>query len=186
MEAAAAQLDVMPTPSLTYTIRDLGAADVPALAALHVASFAETHAPRGGGPTVALREEQWTHTFRETDRNTFVIGIEAADGRLVGFAKGCAHDGGVPGYAGELNKIYLLRELHRRGLGQRLLLAAAERFLQRGIRSMLLFGDASSAANAFYEALGAERLHSPAGEFHGGYGWTDLTALVASGGAPAA
>jgi GNAT superfamily N-acetyltransferase len=32
---------------------------------------------------------------------------------------------GVPGYAGELNKIYLLRRHHRRGLGRRLLAEVA-------------------------------------------------------------
>lgn len=176
----------MPTPSPTFTIRDLSATDVPELAALHVATFAEAHAPHGGGPSLALREEQWTRTFRENDHNSFVIGLAAPDGRLVGFAKGCAHDGGVPGYAAELNKIYLLREFHRRGLGKRLLIAAAERFLQRGMHSMLLFGDARNPSNAFYEALGAVRLHSPSGEFHGGYGWTDLKALTAPGDASAA
>jgi GNAT superfamily N-acetyltransferase len=85
----------------------------------------------------------------------------------------------LPGYAGELNKIYLLRKYHRRGLGRRLVGHVARRFLQRGIASMLLFGDARNASNAFYERLGAQRLYSPEGEFHGGYGWTDLARLAA-------
>lgn len=44
--------------------------------------------------------------------------------------------------------------------------------------SMLLFGEAGSAANGFFEALGAERLLTAEGEFHGGYGWRNLAALV--------
>ena len=32
--------------------------------------------------------------------------------------------------------------------------------------SMLLFGDAKSPSNGFYEAFGAERLYSSSGEFH--------------------
>lgn len=44
---------------------------------------------------------------------------------------------------------------------------------------MLPFGDARSAANGFYEHLGAVRLPSATGEFHGGYGWPDLAALTA-------
>ena len=44
---------------------------------------------------------------------------------------------------------------------------------------MLLFGDASSPSNGFYEAFGAERLYSESGEFHGGYGWRDLARLSA-------
>lgn len=160
-------------------LRDLSVMDAPALAALHVETFRETHAPHGGGPSLALRLQQWTDLLGATHAQRFVVGLDAPDGRLVGFAAGCPHDGGVPGYAGELNKIYLLREVQRRGLGRRLVLAVAERFLERGVRSMLLFGDAKSATNGFYEHLGAVRLLSASGEFHGGYGWPDLAALTA-------
>ena len=86
--------------------------------------------------------------------------------------------GGVPGYSGELNKLYLLREFHRRGLGRRLIGRVARRFLSEGIDSMLLFGDAQNSSNGFYERLGAERLITSKGEFHGGYGWRDLRALA--------
>jgi hypothetical protein len=47
-----------------------------------------------------------------------------------------------------------------------------------GNTSMLLFGDARSSSNGFYEHLGAERLLSAEGEFHGGYGWQELAGLV--------
>ena len=43
---------------------------------------------------------------------------------------------------------------------------------------MLLFGEATNPSNGFYEAFGAERLYSSAGEFHGGYGWRDLQLLA--------
>ena len=45
---------------------------------------------------------------------------------------------------------------------------------------MLLFGDAKSPSNGFYEHLGAERLLGDRGEFHGGYGWHDLDRLAAT------
>jgi GNAT superfamily N-acetyltransferase len=105
--------------------------------------------------------------------------VEKDDGEGLGFATGTPHDGGVPGFAGELNKIYVLREFHRRGIGRLLLCNVAGRFLERGVTSMLLFGEATSPSNGFYEAFGAERLFSPTGEFHGGYGWRDLRALAA-------
>lgn len=159
-------------------LRDLSVTDAPALATLHVQTFRETHAPHDGGPSLALRLTQWTDLLGAMAGERFAVGLDAPDGRLVGFAAGRPHDGGVPSYQGELNKIYLLREVQRQGLGKRLLLAVAERFLDRGIRSMLLFGDARSAANGFYEHLGAVRLLAPSGEFHGGYGWPDLEALV--------
>jgi hypothetical protein len=44
---------------------------------------------------------------------------------------------------------------------------------------MLLFGDARNPSNGFYEHLGAVRLLSSEGEFHGGYGWPDLSKLIA-------
>jgi hypothetical protein len=43
---------------------------------------------------------------------------------------------------------------------------------------MLLFGDAKNPSNGFYEHMGAERLYSKSGEFHGAYGWTDLRTLA--------
>jgi hypothetical protein len=42
---------------------------------------------------------------------------------------------------------------------------------------MLLFGEAGNPSNRFCEALGAEKLFSETGSFHGGYGWRDLQAL---------
>jgi ribosomal protein S18 acetylase RimI-like enzyme len=157
-------------------IRDARVDDVPALAALHVETFKETHG-RFGGPTYALREGQWRAAFkRETDWFCYVA--ETPDGRLVGFAKGTLHDGGVAGFEGELNKIYVLRAWHGRGIGRALVEHVARRFLARGIDSMLLFGDARNPSNAFYERLGAERLYSAEGEFNGGYGWRDLRRIV--------
>ena len=97
---------------------------------------------------------------------------------MIGFVRGIPHNDQTSGFDAELNKIYLLREYHRRGLGKLLLCAAARRFMQNGVRSMLLFGDASNPSNGFYEALGAERLYSDTGEFHGGYGWRDLDKLA--------
>jgi len=88
------------------------------------------------------------------------LSVPAARGELVAFAKGTLHDGGVPGFAGELNKIYVLRQYHRQGIGRRLVAHVARRFLDQGVGSMLLFGDARSPSNGFYERLGAERLLS--------------------------
>ena len=121
------------SPSAPLRIRDACPDDVPALAALHVATFKEAHG-RLGAPTFELRERQWRAAF-------------------------------------------VLREWHRQGIGRRLVEHVARRFLERGLASMLLFGDARNPSNGFYERLGAERLLSPEGEFHGGYGWRDLHRL---------
>lgn len=163
---------------MIFHLRDATPEDIPALAALHVQTFNETHLDgRGGGPTHQLREQQWRDAFKPGSPTVFCVVIEDHRGELVGFARGTRHDGGVPGFLGELNKIYLLRRVQGRGLGRRLLYAATARFREAGIDSMLLFGDARSRAHGFYEAFGAERLYAANGAFHGGYGWRDLEPL---------
>jgi len=169
---------------MAFRFRDARDTDIQALATLHVQTFNETHrGGRPGGPSYELRERQWRETFERQDGSWFCYVVEDDDGELVAFAKGTLHDGGVPGFAGELNKIYALRRVHRQGVGRLLLCNVAQQFLSRGIASMLLFGEATNPSNGFYEAFGAERLYGDNGEFHGAYGWRDLRELVARCGA---
>lgn len=173
----------MVDPNTPFPIREARLDDIQALSALHVATFLEAHGR--GGPSLSTREAQWTSAFA-AGGSWFCYVAEDTDGHLVGFAKGTLHDGGVPGFEGELDKIYVLRRYHRRGIGRHLVNHVARRFLEQGVGSMLLFGDARNPSNGFYERLRAERLYSAKGEFHGGYGWRDLRplALEASGAAP--
>ncbi|MGE5357805.1 MAG: N-acetyltransferase family protein [Bacteroidales bacterium] len=160
-------------------IRDARPDDVPALARLHVETFNETHCDgRPHGPAYELRHRQWSDAFASADKTWFCLVVEDGDGQMIGFAKGTRHDGGVPGFEGELNKIYVLRRFHRQGVGRLLLCSVARRFTRDGVRSMLLFGDRASPSNGFYEAFGAKRLYNASGGFDGGYGWRDLSALV--------
>jgi ribosomal protein S18 acetylase RimI-like enzyme len=164
---------------MTFHIREAREDDVPALARLHVQAFNETHCGgRADGPSFELRQAQWHQAFTVNDGSWFCFLVEDDQGALLGFAKGMPHDGGVPGFAGELNKIYVLHHFHGQGIGRLLLCQVARRFIERGVTSMLLFGEATNPSNGFYEAFGAERLYSRSGEFHGGYGWRDLDKLV--------
>jgi ribosomal protein S18 acetylase RimI-like enzyme len=166
---------------MSFSIREARASDVAELARLHVRTFNETHcAGRDTGPPFELRERQWREAFEGADKSWFCFVVEDDRGELVGFAKGTLHDGGVPGFEGELNKIYVLQSFHRRGIGRMLLCRVAHEFVDRGVNSMLLFGDARNPSNGFYEAFDAERLYAESGEFHGGYGWRDLRPLVAT------
>jgi ribosomal protein S18 acetylase RimI-like enzyme len=165
---------------MSFRIRKATTDDISALAQLHVVTFNETHrGGRPGGPSRELRERQWREAFTVTDGSWFCFVVEDTTGELVAFAKGTPHDGGVPGFAGELNKIYALQRVQRRGLGRLLLCSVARQFLNQNVSSMLLFGEATNPANGFYEAFGAERLYSDTGEFNGAFGWRDLRALVA-------
>jgi L-amino acid N-acyltransferase YncA len=162
----------------SFKIREATADDVPALTALHVATFNETHGSFNA-PTIETRIRQWQKIFEDKDDSWFCFVIEKENEGLIGFAKGQSYNHAeLSEFSGELNKIYLLRRYHKLGLGRKLICKAANEFIQRGINSMLLFGDANNPSNKFYEQMGAEKLLGKNGEFHGGYGWRDLQKLL--------
>ena len=73
----------------TAIIREATAADVPALACLHVTTFNETQAPElMNGPTYEVREYQWRQAFQSGDESWFCYVIEDPNGELIGFAEG--------------------------------------------------------------------------------------------------
>jgi ribosomal protein S18 acetylase RimI-like enzyme len=162
----------------SFKIREVTSVDVSVLAALHVATFNETHGP---GPAYEVRNWQWEKAFQDKDNDWFCFAVQDENANLVGFAKGQRYDdhSDIPEFSGELNKIYLLRKYQKLGLGRQLICKVAKEFTKRGISSMLLFGDANNPSNGFYEKMGAEKLFAKNGEFHGGYGWKDLQKLLA-------
>lgn len=161
----------------SFIIRKAIMADVPALAALHVATFIETHGSNHA-PSFETRKWQWENIFLEKNNDWFILVIEKENEGLIGFAKGqmylhIEHSE----FAGELNKIYVLKKYQKLGLGRKLICTVANEFIRLGVNSMLLFGDARNISNLFYEKMGAEKLYALNGEFHGGYGWRDLARL---------
>jgi GNAT superfamily N-acetyltransferase len=162
------------TPA-SLIIREATAADVPALGQLHVTTWNATYAPMlMNGPPVAVREHQWREAFANPDGSWFCFVVENSKGDLVGFAKGRRSD--HPEYAGELNKIYLLRDYQRLGIGRRLVGHVVRRFLAQGITTMWLFGDARNPSSAAWLALGARKTDDDPGS--GNYGWRDLRQLA--------
>jgi GNAT superfamily N-acetyltransferase len=104
--------------------------------------------------------------------------VDNGAGTLVGFATGNRYQEGDLPYAGQLNKMYLLRHYQRLGLGRRLMSVMAQRFIDTGIHSMVLFAEAANPSIKFYDALGGQRLYDDHGKFHGAYGWSDLKVLL--------
>jgi L-amino acid N-acyltransferase YncA len=161
-------------------IREATVADIPALAALHVITFNETHGELNA-PTITTRKWQWENIFQNKNNTWFCFVLEKEKEGLIGFAKGQLYNHAEhPAFLGELNKIYLLQKYQRLGLGRKIICKVANEFIQRGISSMLLFGDVNNSSNKFYEQMGAEKLFTKNGEFHGGYGWKDLQNLIAN------
>lgn len=156
-------------------IREATAADVPALARLHVTTWNATYAPFGlRGPSVEVRERQWREAFARGDPDWFCLVVERSDGEMVGYAQANRSDD--PAYGGELRRIHLLRDYQRLGLGSRLVGHVARRFLGRGIGSMWLSGDARNPSRRAWIALGAEKRDDDPGS--GDFGWRDITPLT--------
>ena len=155
-------------------LRDAVAADIPALAELHVTTWNATYNTTRG-PSVATRAGQWKQVFAKDERRDFVLVLEDRNGRLIGFTWGKPHEGE---FEGELSKIYLRWEYHGLGLGRRMLVETARRFLERGVHSFLLFAELTNPTLGFYERMGGERLLDEHGQFHGAYGWRDVRTLI--------
>jgi ribosomal protein S18 acetylase RimI-like enzyme len=161
-----------------FVFRDATKEDIPALAQVHVTAWNATYPGTHQPPSVALRESQWRKAFMwGYNSSWFCIVTQRPDGALVGFAKGKRSD--HPGYAGELNKIYLLPDYYRLGLGRRLMGHVARRFLLQGINSMWLIGEADNPSTAFHGALGGRNMTNADGTTnYGNYCWDDLRALA--------
>jgi ribosomal protein S18 acetylase RimI-like enzyme len=164
----------------SIVIREALPGDIPALATVHVKAWAETYENARHLPDFQLRERQWRQQFEVIDGSWFCIIAENPKGEFVGFAKGRAYKhSDLADFSGELNKIYLLRDYQRLGLGTKLLCEVARRFLDKSITSMVLFGESTNPSGYFHEAMGAEKIYGDQGEFHGSYGWRDLRKLAA-------
>jgi len=159
-----------------FTIREASAADIPALARLHVTTWNATYAPLlVKGPSYAVRERQWREAIAKNDEGWFCFVVERPDGELIAFAQANRSD--HPEFSAELNKIYVLRDYQRLGVGQRLLGHVARRFRDHGINTMWLFGDARNPSARVWKSLGAIKTDPDPGT--GNYGWRDLAGLAA-------
>ena len=159
-----------------FKVREASAADIPALARLHVTTWNATYAPLlMTGPSYHVRERQWRDAFAKNEAGWFCFVVERPDGELVAFAQGNRSD--HPEFGGQLNKIYVLRDYQRIGIGRRLLGHTARRFRNLGVNSMWLFGDARNPSSRVWTALGATKTDSSPGT--GNYGWRDLASLAA-------
>ncbi len=159
--------------------RDAVAADIPALAELHVTTWNATYNTTRG-PTIATRTWQWQEVFAKENRRDFVLVLEEPgpgdrNGRLIGFTWGKPNEGE---FEGQLSKIYLRWEYHGLGLGRRMMAETARRFLDRGIHSFILFAELSNPTLGFYDRMAGERLLDDRGRFNGAYGWRDVRTLI--------
>lgn len=158
----------------SFIFRDATRDDIPELGKLHAITWAQTYNTEN--PNIQLRQYQWQKAFtEENDGSWFCILVVNKGNELVGFAKGKINkDKNSRIMQGDLNKIYLLSDYQRMGLGTKLFALVVKRFLSLGVTNMTLFGIPQNPSCYFHEAMGGERLYNKKGEFDGGYHWTDL------------
>jgi len=161
----------------SFTFRDATENDIPELGKLHALTWAQTY--NSSNPNFELRQYQWHKAFtQENDGSWFCILVVNAKNEMVGFAKGKINkDEHTSQLHGELNKIYLLSDYQRIGIGKKLFSLVVQRFLSKEINDMVLFGVPENPSCAFHEAMGGERIYSEKGTFDGGYRWSDLKSL---------
>jgi GNAT superfamily N-acetyltransferase len=181
----------MPDQSQAVSIRRAACEDARAIGEVHLASWRTTY--RGIGidefidsMTVDNRAARWTSILCDPANRSFVY-LAEVDGRVVGFASGGPERTGDPEYKGELYAIYLLQSHQGKGIGRKLVQAAAESLAQSGLTSMLVWVLAINPACRFYEACGGQAVRHRPFEFGGktfdeiGYGWLDTRLLLAKG-----
>ena len=162
----------------SFTFRDATEDDIAELGKLHAITWAQTYNAKE--PNIRLRQNQWRKAFsEENDGSWFCVLVVNKNNRLVGFAKGKIYKNeNSSEQHGDLNKIYLLGDYQRLGLGKKLFKLVIQRFLSKGVNDMVLFGVPQNPSCAFHEAMGGERLYNEKGIFDGCYKWPDLKKLI--------
>ncbi len=169
-------------------LRDAGADDAGRIAALHAASWRWAY--RGILPDryldhecAAERARYWRERLSAPSPDGFVMLAEQADVLLAFLAIWPDPDGR---YDALLDNLHVAPEARGRGLGRKLLGAAADRLRAQGHRSLTLWVfDANRPALAFYRRLDAEIVERGLDEFagvripHTRLAWKDVTRLAA-------
>ena len=113
--------------------------------------------------------------------------VAVSDDEVVGFASAVKLPEPKLDKEGEINAIYIRPQWQRCGIGKRMLHKAARSLQAMGCNSCVTWViDGNSQARNFYEELGGEILIEQDFSWDGleltevGYGWSDLTVLLAS------
>lgn len=130
-----------------------------------------------------LQSQRIDGFFGDTNPGTFGFVAETPDNGLIGFAFGGPERSGDLIYRGEMSAIYVLADYQSRGAGRRLTAAVAERLLEMGLPSMLVWVLSQNRFRGFYEALGGVAVRTGSITINGvdieetAYGWIDVSKL---------
>ncbi|MFZ6768975.1 GNAT family N-acetyltransferase [Undibacterium sp. Di26W] len=168
--------------------------DAEAIAAVRVESWKATY--RGMIPDSfldAMRVEdsilQWRQILQAMSEaaDRICVYVAESEGQLIGFASGMMLPEPKLGMQSELTAIYLRPAWQRAGIGRRMVQKVARTLQAQGTESLLVWAISDNAiARNFYEELGGVLLIEQAFSWDGmdlmeaGYGWRDLSVLMAS------
>ena len=171
---------------MLITIREAVLADAAGIARVHVESWRTTYPgimPQEHLDALSVTERTETWQGRLSPGSGEFTIVAAEDGEIVGFTNGGKDRNGGPNWQGEIYTLYLLKSQQGRGIGRRLLQAAARRLHADGYSTLFLWVSAlNHPAQAFYEAIGGVPVRTGQRTNHGityddiGYGW-DKAAL---------
>jgi L-amino acid N-acyltransferase YncA len=149
-------------PSRTFRLRPATSADAEGVARVYVASWRATY--RGLVPPATLaRMSQgsevpyWRRSLARSGQRCVVA--TGAGGGVVGFLTAGPDRSGGDRFTAEVYTLYLLPGLTRRGLGRRLMAAAAEQLLADGYKGLRVWALRDNPSRGFYAAIGG----APAG-----------------------
>lgn len=170
------------------SIRPAVVEDAPAIAGVHVESWRTTY--KGIFPeslldslSVSDRTRLWNETLAKSPIPFVMLVACDEAGRVVGFVCGGTERTGQLGCDGELQAMYLLEGVQRRGLGTLLIRRFVRELRSVGFNSMAVWVLARNPSSRFYEALGGRRITEQQIECGGesyleiAYGWSDLRAF---------
>jgi GNAT superfamily N-acetyltransferase len=137
--------------------------DIDAISRLHVLCWQQAYEgilPEEYLKTLSVddRAKGWRDTIGDPE---VFKSIACVNQRIVGFVSaGPARDDAIAYGDGEIYAIYNHRDFYRRGIGRNFLARAAEFWLTRGGRSLVvLFIAANTQAELFYSSLGGHHVH---------------------------
>jgi ribosomal protein S18 acetylase RimI-like enzyme len=170
-------------------VREALPKDAAGIARVHVKAWRATY--QGIVPEHLLdnlsyerREQYWQGLLSDPDDQTIVLVVDHPYSGVVGFASaGPERTGNFP-YQAELYTIYMLKTYQGRGIGRNLVTGIAQKLVERGLTSMLVWVLRDNLFRAFYEVLGGEEIGEQeitigdANLVEVAYGWKDIRPLA--------
>ena len=149
-------------PPLAFRLRPAAPGDAEGVARVYVASWRATYrglvpAATLGRMTEAGEIPYWRRALQRSGQRA-VVATAAGEG-VVGFLTAGPDRSGGDRFTDEIYTLYLLPALVRRGLGRRLMAAAAEQLMADGYKAVRVWALRDNPSRAFYRALGG----APAG-----------------------